>query len=105
MLIIKKINFVFYVQTATTLQWILLLLCNHPEKQEELFKHLKDLSQEDILRLPLLKGIIKESLRLYPIAPFISRYLPEDSVIGNYFVPKGVNEFILYFIYNEYINK
>ncbi|XP_043787940.1 cytochrome P450 315a1, mitochondrial isoform X1 [Apis laboriosa] len=75
--------------TATTLQWVLLLLCNHPEKQEELFKHLKDLPQKDILRLPLLKGIIKESLRLYPIAPFISRYLPVDSVIGNYFVPKG----------------
>lgn len=87
------------------MQWVLLLLCNHPEKQEELFKHLKDLPQKDILRLPLLKGIIKESLRLYPIAPFISRYLPEDSVIGNYFVPKGVNEFILYFICNKHINK
>ncbi|OAD58301.1 hypothetical protein WN48_00180 [Eufriesea mexicana] len=75
--------------TATTLQWILLLLCNHPEKQEELFENLKDLPQRDLLQIPLLKGIIKESLRLYPIAPFISRYLPEDNVIGNYFVPKG----------------
>lgn len=75
--------------TATTLQWILLLLCNHPERQEELFEQLKDLSQRDILHVPLLKGVIKESLRLYPIAPFISRYLPEDSVISNYFVPKG----------------
>ncbi|XP_048270677.1 cytochrome P450 315a1, mitochondrial isoform X2 [Bombus terrestris] len=74
---------------ATTLQWILLLLCNHPERQEELFEQLKDLSQRDILHVPLLKGVIKESLRLYPIAPFISRYLPEDSVISNYFVPKG----------------
>ncbi|CAK9823091.1 Cytochrome P450 315a1, mitochondrial [Anthophora retusa] len=75
--------------TATTLQWILLLLCNHPEKQEELYKHLKDIPEKELLREPLLKGIIKESLRLYPIAPFISRYLPKDSVIGNYFVPKG----------------
>ncbi|XP_071856198.1 cytochrome P450 family protein sad [Bombus fervidus] len=75
--------------TATTLQWILLLLCNHPERQEELFEQLKDLSQRDILRIPLLKGVIKESLRLYPIAPFISRYLPQDSVISNYFVAKG----------------
>ncbi|XP_076755223.1 cytochrome P450 family protein sad [Xylocopa sonorina] len=75
--------------TATTLQWILLLLCNHPERQQELFEHVKVLSQKELLRSSLLRGIIKESLRLYPIAPFISRYLPEDSVIGNYFVPKG----------------
>lgn len=75
-----------------------MLLCNHPERQEELFENLKDLPQRDLLQIPLLKGIIKESLRLYPIAPFISRYLPEDSVIGNYFVPKGVNQFILHII-------
>ncbi|KAK9297820.1 hypothetical protein QLX08_008587 [Tetragonisca angustula] len=75
--------------TATTLQWTLLLLCNYPQKQEELFEQLKDVPQRDLLRVPLLKGVIKESLRLYPIAPFISRYLPKDSVIGNYFVPKG----------------
>ncbi|XP_003704053.2 cytochrome P450 family protein sad isoform X1 [Megachile rotundata] len=75
--------------TATNLQWILLLLCRHPEKQQKLFEHLKNLQQKELLRDSLLKGVIKESLRLYPIAPFISRYLPEDSVIGNYFVPKG----------------
>ncbi|XP_076675143.1 cytochrome P450 family protein sad isoform X2 [Andrena cerasifolii] len=74
--------------TATTLQWILLLMSKHPERQEMLLDHLKDLPQKEIFRNPLLKGMIKESLRLYPIAPFISRYLPEDSVIGNYFVPK-----------------
>lgn len=100
-----KTNFILYAQTATTLQWTLLLLCNHPERQEELFEQLKDLSQRDILRIPLLKGVIKESLRLYPIAPFISRYLPEDSVISNYFVRKGVNEFILHVTYNKHIDK
>ncbi|XP_076626534.1 cytochrome P450 family protein sad isoform X1 [Colletes latitarsis] len=85
--------------TATTLQWILLLICNHPERQEELFRHLKELPQNELLRDPLLKSIIKESLRLYPIAPFISRYLPEDSVIGNYFVPKG--ELLVLSIYSS----
>ncbi|XP_029052690.2 cytochrome P450 315a1, mitochondrial isoform X1 [Osmia bicornis bicornis] len=75
--------------TATTLQWILLLLCKYPDMQEQLFEHLKDLPEKELLRDSLLKGVIKEALRLYPTAPFISRYVPEDSVIGNYFVPKG----------------
>lgn len=62
--------------------------------QEELFLRLKDLTLKEILREPLLRGVIKETLRLYPVAPFIARYLPEDNVIGNYLVPKGVNESI-----------
>lgn len=87
-------------------------MCNYPEKQEELFEQLKDVPQTNLLRVPLLKGVIKESLRLYPIAPFISRYLPKDSVIGNYFVAKGVSKSVLLsfaintitcVIYNKYI--
>ncbi|XP_076160021.1 cytochrome P450 family protein sad isoform X1 [Ptiloglossa arizonensis] len=85
--------------TATTMQWILLLLCNHPERQEELFEHLKKLPPKELLGNSFLKCIIKETLRLYPIAPFISRYLPEDSVIGNYFVPKG--ELLVLSIYSS----
>ncbi|XP_076232615.1 cytochrome P450 family protein sad [Calliopsis andreniformis] len=85
--------------TATTFQWILFLLSNHPDKQEELFRHILDLPQKEVLRDPLLKGIIKETLRLYPTAPFISRYLVEDSVIGNYFVPKG--ELLVLSIYSS----
>ncbi|XP_078044770.1 cytochrome P450 family protein sad [Augochlora pura] len=85
--------------TATTLQWILLLMSKHPRKQEELYDHLKKLPKKDVLRDGQLRGIIKETLRLYPTAPFISRYLPEDSVIGNYFVPKG--ELIVLSIYSS----
>lgn len=69
--------------------------------QEQLFEHLKDLPQKELLRDSLLKGVIKEALRLYPTAPFISRYVPEDSVIGNYFVPKGVNELVVTLIEKE----
>nr|XP_033322149.1 cytochrome P450 315a1, mitochondrial isoform X2 [Megalopta genalis] len=85
--------------TATTLQWILLLMSNHPYKQEELYNHLKKLPEKKVLQDGQLRGVIKETLRLYPTAPFISRYLPEDSVIGNYFVPKG--ELIVLSIYSS----
>ncbi|CAF4934527.1 unnamed protein product [Pieris macdunnoughi] len=33
--------------------------------------------------------VIKEAMRLYPVAPFLTRILPEDSVVGEYSVKKG----------------
>lgn len=39
----------------------------------------------------LLHGLIKETLRLYPVAPFIGRYLPQDAQIGEHFVEKNVS--------------
>lgn len=75
--------------TAFSTQWMLLLLGSDPKLQEKLFDSIKHLSSKEILRDSLVKGIIKEALRLYPIAPFITRHLPEDNIIGGYFVPKG----------------
>jgi cytochrome P450 len=72
------------------MQWALLLLTSRPELQDQLFYDIKNLSLEEILRHHLLRGIWKEALRLYPVAPFLTRYLPADSMIGDYFIPKGV---------------
>ncbi|EDV92546.1 cytochrome P450 315a1, mitochondrial [Drosophila grimshawi] len=36
----------------------------------------------------LLHGLIKETLRLYPVAPFIGRYLPQDVQIGGHYIEK-----------------
>ncbi|KYM95608.1 PREDICTED: cytochrome P450 315a1, mitochondrial [Cyphomyrmex costatus] len=75
--------------TSITMQWVLLLLSNQPELQDRLFDEIKDLSLENLLQHQLLRHVWKETLRLYPVAPFITRILPVDSVIGGYFVPKG----------------
>jgi len=40
----------------------------------------------------LLHGLIKESLRLYPVAPFIGRYLPQDAQLGGHFIEKDVSK-------------
>lgn len=39
----------------------------------------------------LLHGLIKEALRLYPVAPFIGRYMPQDTQIGGHYVEKDVS--------------
>lgn len=40
-----------------------------------------------------IKATIRETLRLYPIAPFIGRFITNDSIIGNYSIPKEVRHF------------
>ncbi|EDW85100.1 uncharacterized protein Dwil_GK12791 [Drosophila willistoni] len=68
--------------TAFSSQWALYVLSTEPELQ-------KRLAQEQLAsESQLLHGLIKESLRLYPVAPFIGRYLPQDSQLGCYFIEK-----------------
>lgn len=44
----------------------------------------------------LIRGTVKESLRLFPVATFIGRILPVDGVIGNYQIPKHVRIILKY---------
>ncbi|XP_014488961.1 PREDICTED: cytochrome P450 315a1, mitochondrial [Dinoponera quadriceps] len=74
--------------SATTMQWALLLLSGCPELQDQLFDDIKYLSPEETTQHPLLKGVLKETLRLYPVAPFLTRYMAANNFIGDYFVRK-----------------
>jgi cytochrome P450 len=91
-LFLFEFSMFFRPQTANSTQWILYLLARHPNLQDELYAELQQArSSDDIVQLPLLRGTIREALRLYPVAPFLTRYLPEDSLIGGYHVPAGVS--------------
>lgn len=73
------------------MQWMMYLLARNPNLQDELYAELLKVHRpEDIVQLPLVRGMMRESLRLYPVAPFLSRYLPDDSMIGGYHVAAGV---------------
>ncbi|KAK0174411.1 hypothetical protein PV327_010181 [Microctonus hyperodae] len=77
--------------TAVSTVWALYLLATHSEVQNEIAEKISNAELNTITNDLHIKGIIKESLRLYPTAPFITRILPVDAIIGNYPVSKGVN--------------
>ncbi|XP_017144070.1 cytochrome P450 315a1, mitochondrial isoform X1 [Drosophila miranda] len=68
--------------TAFSSQWALFVLSREPQLQCRLAR--ERVASES----QLLHGLIKESLRLYPVAPFIGRYLPQDAHLGDHFVEK-----------------
>ncbi|RDX65094.1 Cytochrome P450 714A1, partial [Mucuna pruriens] len=92
----KNIYFAGHETTAVAASWCLMLLALHPEWQTRIRTEVAQLCPNgipDADSLPLLKTVtmvIKEVLRLYPPAAFVSREAYEDIQIGNLNVPKGV---------------
>ncbi|MBA0783402.1 hypothetical protein Gotri_001123 [Gossypium trilobum] len=80
--------------TAIAVEWALAELINNPETLRKAQQELDQvvgtsrLVQEfDTQRLPYLQAIIKESFRLHPPIPMISRKAVEDCKINGYTIP------------------
>ncbi|XP_034252654.1 cytochrome P450 315a1, mitochondrial [Thrips palmi] len=71
--------------TAMSLQWTLFLLAKNPDVQESISAKIRN--KTDTLHPALLRGVVREALRLYPVAPFLIRIVPEQCVIGGYELP------------------
>jgi hypothetical protein len=79
--------------SAATLSWTLHLLALNPEKRRKLEEEVRSVVQTEgstdtnrvtrsmISQMPYLDTVIKESMRLYPVAPFIVRKLTTDVTI------------------------
>jgi Cytochrome P450 len=77
--------------SAATLSWTLHLLSLYPTIQNKLAAEIATalplgddigysvpLSRKVLMQLPYLDAVVKESMRLYPVAPFVVRRLPCD---------------------------
>ena len=52
------------------------------------------ISSSQLEQVPLVRAVVKETLRLYPVAPFLTRLIQSDTCIGGYQVPAGVSGWI-----------
>jgi ecdysteroid 2-hydroxylase len=75
-------------QTVYTTQWLLHSIAKDTALAATLKKDIAD--NPENMEVPLVRGCLRETLRLYPVAPFIGRILEMDAQIGNYSIPKGV---------------
>ncbi|CAN1257873.1 Geraniol 8-hydroxylase [Linum perenne] len=83
--------------TSSTLEWAMAELLSNPttlaKARDELDQTIgrnNHLQESDIIRLPYLQAIIKETFRLHPAAPMLLPRMAEADVeIRGYTVPKG----------------
>ncbi|KAE8713314.1 Cytochrome P450 89A9 [Hibiscus syriacus] len=85
--------------TSTALEWIMANLVKHPQIQDKLFEEIKgvisegevlEIKDEHLGKMPYLRAVILESLRLHPPTHFlIPRCVTKDVVLGGFLVPKN----------------
>ncbi|XP_052860951.1 probable cytochrome P450 4ac1 [Anopheles cruzii] len=83
--------------TSAALIFTLFLVAHHPDVQQRLYEEIQqlqrpdsiqELTQSDYSEMKFMDRVLKESLRLYPPVPFISRTITEDTLFGERRVPK-----------------
>nr|P0DOX0.1 RecName: Full=Cytochrome P450 27C1; AltName: Full=All-trans retinol 3,4-desaturase [Aquarana catesbeiana] len=82
--------------TSFTLSWATYLLAKNPQAQQMVYDQIvqnlgKDTvpTAEDVPKLPLIRAVLKETLRLFPVLPGNGRVTQDDLVLGGYLIPKG----------------
>ncbi|XP_072535276.1 cytochrome P450 11C1 [Salminus brasiliensis] len=82
--------------TAVPLQFALFELARNPGVQEQVraqvqasWSKAEGNPQKALQGAPLLKGTVKETLRLYPVGITVQRYPIRDIVLQNYHIPAG----------------
>ncbi|XP_052901284.1 cytochrome P450 315a1, mitochondrial [Anopheles moucheti] len=71
--------------TSFATVWALYLLANNSTVQESVRQNVRE---SNTLECTAVKGVVRETLRLYPVAPFIGRFLEDECIFGDYLLPK-----------------
>lgn len=82
--------------TSNALMWALHELSRNPHVQDRLYKEVSTMvpsdqipTAADVTRMPYLKAVIKEALRMYPVVSLNARIIAERNLsIGGYQFPK-----------------
>ncbi|KAG5874704.1 hypothetical protein JTB14_014022 [Gonioctena quinquepunctata] len=84
--------------TATTNGFILLMLGIHQDMQDKMYDEImgvlgpdRDMEPSDLSRLQFTERFIKETLRFFPIAPFLMRAIDKDIDIGDHVLLAGTS--------------
>lgn len=84
-----------------TIEWALAELINHPNIMEKARAEIDNVvgrsrlvEEADIVNLPYLQAVVKESLRLHPTGPLIVRESTEECTINGYQIPAGTRLFV-----------
>ncbi|XVE61226.1 hypothetical protein DITRI_Ditri06bG0022500 [Diplodiscus trichospermus] len=87
--------------SAVTTEWALAELINHPIIMEKAREEIdlvvgrnRIVEESDIIHLPYLQAIVKETLRLHPTGPMIVRESSESCTIGGYKIPAKSRLFV-----------
>lgn len=80
--------------SATSSSFTILLLAMNPDIQDKVYDEINRLLPDELTltainELKFLDMVIKESLRLFPIAPYIGRKVSGDFKMGNLDIPAG----------------
>lgn len=83
--------------TASAIQSLILMLAIHQEYQDRVVDELRSIFSdvnepvtcEHLTMMTFIEMVIKESLRLFPIAPYLARECTEDFTIKGGIIPKG----------------
>lgn len=83
-----------YETTATALSYLTFVLATHPEEQRRLQEEIDKIDDDydQLVKLDYLDWFIRETLRMYPIAPFIvNRQCNRTCQIGSLKIEAGTN--------------
>jgi cytochrome P450 len=89
-----------YETTSNSLTWTLFLLNQHPQVMRDLMDEFDSVlggavpTLEQLNQLPLLDGVIKESIRLFPALVYMLRQAQDDFQFGAYHLKRGTTVMI-----------